>query len=208
MKNIQFCIKSILIWVAIKGDDSKIPIRCPTQLDSTAYQAVLEEGLQDMYAEDTVFMQAGAPCHTSRSTMLYLEKKKNCLFSGWSLQSPDINVIKNMCSIMKTCIFQFNITPFDDFWNATDILIETLYNRDGKPMTRVPKADRPCLLSERGHRDLVILAKKSSFCGLLQLLEGAKSTRACLEAPSSVIYGSRAFWEERLKKNQCLLSNT
>jgi len=75
MKNIQFCSKSILIFGAIKGDRSKIVIRCPTRFDSTAYQAVLEEGLQDMYADDSVFMQDGAPCHTSRSKMLYLEMK-------------------------------------------------------------------------------------------------------------------------------------
>ena len=49
------------------GDGSKILIRCPTQLDSTAYQSVLEESLQDMYVDDSVFMQDGTPCHTSRS---------------------------------------------------------------------------------------------------------------------------------------------
>ena len=76
IKNIRFCSKSISICGPIKGDGSKILIRCPTLLDSTAYQVVLEEGLQDMYADDSVFMQDGAPCHTSRSTVLYLEKKK------------------------------------------------------------------------------------------------------------------------------------
>jgi len=54
MKNIRFRIKFILIWGAIKGDGSKILIRCPTRLDSTAYQAVFEEGHQDMYAEENL----------------------------------------------------------------------------------------------------------------------------------------------------------
>ena len=36
----------------------------------------------------------------------------------------------------------------------------------------IRKLGRPCLLSERGFGDLVILAKKSPFCGSLQLLEG------------------------------------
>ena len=63
-----------------------------------------------MYADNSVFMQDGAPCHMLRSIMLYLEKKKICL---------DINVIKNMWSILKTCVFQFNITSSDDLWNAT-----------------------------------------------------------------------------------------
>ena len=76
MKNIRFCSKSSLIWRDLKGDGNKIIIRCPTRLDSTTNQAVLEEGLPDMYADDSVFMQDGASCHTSLSTMLYLEKKK------------------------------------------------------------------------------------------------------------------------------------
>ena len=56
MKNIRFCSKSIFILKAIKGDGSKILIRCPTRLNFTVYQAVLEEDLQDMYADDSVFM--------------------------------------------------------------------------------------------------------------------------------------------------------
>ena len=43
-----------------------------------------------------------------------------------------------------------------------------------KTVSDLRKSARPCLLSERGHRDLIILAKKSPFCGPLQLLEGAK----------------------------------
>ena len=119
MKNIGFCSKSILIWGAVKGDGSKILIKCPTRLDFTAYQEVLDEGLQDMYADDSIFMQDGAPCHTSQSKMSYLDNKKICLLSAWPPQSPDINVIENIWSILKTNVFQFNMTSLDDLWNAT-----------------------------------------------------------------------------------------
>ena len=102
-------------------------------MDSTTYQSVLEEGLQDMYADDFVFMQDGAPCHPLQYTMLYLKKKKICLLSDWPPHAPNINVIQNMWSIVKTCVFQLNITLSDDLWNATfkawnDISIETIYN--------------------------------------------------------------------------------
>jgi len=43
-----------------------------------------------------------------------------------------------------------------------------------KTVSDLRKSGKPCLFSERGHRDLAILAKKSPFCGPLQLLEGAK----------------------------------
>ena len=132
MKSIRFCIKSILIWAAIKDDGSRIFIRCPTLLDSTPYQVVLEGGRQVMYANDSVFIQYGAPW----STMLYLEKKKICILSYWPPQSLNFNVIKNMCSIMKTCLFQFNFTSSDDLWNATlkawnNIPIKSIYKLYG-----------------------------------------------------------------------------
>ena len=133
MKNIRFCSKSILLWRAIKGDGSRIFIRCPTRLDSTAYKAVLEEGIQNIYADGSVFIRDGAQCHTSRSIMLNLEKQKICLLNDLPQQSPDIDVTKNTWSILKTCAFKFNITSSDDLWNATlkawnDIPIETIYN--------------------------------------------------------------------------------
>jgi len=100
MKNIWFYSKSILIWRAIKSNDSKILIRCPTRLDSTAYQEVLEECLQDIYANDSVFMRDGAPYHTLRSTMLYLEKKKICLLSRISQNITKYLLIFNLCRTM------------------------------------------------------------------------------------------------------------
>ena len=96
-----------------KGDGSKIIIRCPTRLDSTAYQAVSEEGLQDMYANNLCKMVHRG----TRRDLQYLEEKKSCLLSNWPPQSPDYNVIENMWSILKTCVFQFNITSSDALWN-------------------------------------------------------------------------------------------
>lgn len=119
IKNVRHSSKSILIWGAIRGDGERILIRCPIRLDSSAYQLVLEEGLQDMYVDNSCFMQDGAPCHTSRSTMLYLEQKKICLLSDWPPQSPDINIIENIWSILKTKVSKFKIKSSEDLWNVT-----------------------------------------------------------------------------------------
>ena len=58
----------------IKGDGKRILIRCPTRLDSTAYQAVLEGGLQNMYADDSVF------CAIRRDLQCYILKRKKIVF--------------------------------------------------------------------------------------------------------------------------------
>ena len=121
MKNIWFCSESILIWGAIKVDSSKILIRFPTWLASTAYQAVLEEGFQDMYAADSVLIQNGAPCHTSRS-MLYLEMKKICLLSDWPSKTCGpfwIHVYPN--SISRHPMIYGKVT-FINWWNNIYLL--------------------------------------------------------------------------------------
>ena len=42
----------------------------------TSYQLLLEEVLLDMYADDSVFRQDGAPYHVSLFAISYLEQKK------------------------------------------------------------------------------------------------------------------------------------
>jgi len=66
-----------MVWGAIKGDGSRMLIRCPIRLDSISYQAVLDEGLRDILSEASIFMQDRAPCHRSRSTARYLGRKKS-----------------------------------------------------------------------------------------------------------------------------------
>ena len=70
MKNVRFYSKSIFILEAIKGEGSKILIRCATRLDPTVYQRVLEEALQDMYVEKTDTIKS--------STFVYMVLVKFC----------------------------------------------------------------------------------------------------------------------------------
>ena len=65
----------------------------------------------------------------------------------------------------------------------------------------IRKSGRPCLLSEMGHRDLVILTKKSSLCGSFQLLESSKCYPNLSKSTISDIWDSLNFLEERLQKS-------
>ena len=47
----------------------------PKQL-SDAYTSVLKVRIRKMYKEDNIFMRDGAPCHRSKHTMAYLDRKK------------------------------------------------------------------------------------------------------------------------------------
>ena len=101
--------------IAMKGNGVRIYIRYPNCLYSNAYQAVIDEGLQDTYLDNSVFIQDGVICHTSRSTIEHLENGRFCLLNFWSLLF--INIIKNMWFIWKRNISRYNIKSCTELWN-------------------------------------------------------------------------------------------
>ena len=119
-KTVKYGGKSILVWGAIKADGTRILLRCPPILNSSSYQGVLDEGLRVMYDNESVLMHDGAPCHRSHATEVYLERKKICYISDWPPQSPDLNVIENMWSILKTNVNRRFPRTVDDLWKVAE----------------------------------------------------------------------------------------
>jgi len=118
-KTVKYGGFSILVWGAIKGDGSRILIRCPARLDSNAYQAVLDAGLQELLDGNSIFMHDGAPCHRSLSTRNYLDGRNICVLCDWPPQSPDFNPIENLWSIVKEKVAMQNPKNSDELWNCT-----------------------------------------------------------------------------------------
>jgi len=67
---------SILVWRLIKGDGSRMLVKYPPRLNSVGYQDILKEGLLGIYNNKSIFIQDGAPFHTSKSTMKFLDQHK------------------------------------------------------------------------------------------------------------------------------------
>jgi len=75
LKTIKYGGFIILLWGAIKGDGSRILVRCPNRLNSEEYQRVLSKELFEVYEASNIFMQDGAICHKSQSTIEFLDQK-------------------------------------------------------------------------------------------------------------------------------------
>jgi len=107
-----------LCWGAILRDETRTIVRYPLRLNSDAYQRFMKMDIREMYKEDNIFMYDGAPCHRSKHTMAYLDRKKVCILSDWPLQSPDLNPIVNPCAILKKNISRCNASNKEELWYA------------------------------------------------------------------------------------------
>jgi len=110
----------IIVWGTIKGDGSRILVRCPRRLNSTAYQNVLVAGLFQVYDSNSIFVQDNAPYHKSELTMKYLEKKHICILSDLPHQSPDINIIENLWSILKSKVDKRSPKSTSELWKSIE----------------------------------------------------------------------------------------
>lgn len=147
-KTVKYAPFSILVWGAIKGDGTRVIVKCPKTLNSENYANILEQGLPSIYNSENIFMQDGARCHTSRYTINYLETKNILLLSDWPPQSPDLNVIENLWTILKRNVGRHYSANKDalwmnimDEWNAIpNETISTLYTSIPNRLSCVRKA--------------------------------------------------------------------
>jgi len=98
-----------MVLGAIKADGSRVLIKCPITLNSSAYQLVLENGLAQLYDANNTFMQDNAPCNKSASTLV-------CLLSVWPSQSPDLNIIENLWAQLKRKVIERNSRNAEELW--------------------------------------------------------------------------------------------
>lgn len=116
MKSLKFQGGSIMVWGAIKSTGERIIKLCPPQLDSAGYQNILNDSLPSIYESTNIFMQDGASCHRSKSTMQFLEDKGIMCLSDWPPQSPDLNIIEPLWGILKNSISAHKPRNEEDLW--------------------------------------------------------------------------------------------
>ena len=121
-----------MVWGAIGTSFRTSLTRCSNGKNSIEYLKIIEEsGLiekcNEIYGKHKwMFMQDGAPCHNSESTLKVL-RKKMMIVPGWPPNSPDLNPIEIIWAIIKKKLKERIISKEDDLfkivqniWNALD----------------------------------------------------------------------------------------
>lgn len=119
---------SIMVWGAIRGDGKRTLILCPDNVDSIAYQTILNEGLPHIYSSRYVFQQDGASCHTSRSTAQYLVQKAIRILRPWPSQSPDLSPIENVWSDLKDSMKNRTFRDKTELWQVAKTNFDAIPN--------------------------------------------------------------------------------
>ena len=137
---------SIMVYGAIGLDYKSKLVICEKTLDALEYRNVINKSqmkndLDEKYGEGQyIFMQDGAPAHTSYLTSLFLQKRVSYL-KIWPANSPDLNPIEHLWGAMKRIIKTKNITSKNELietvqevWDAfpqesIDSLVESFATR-------------------------------------------------------------------------------
>jgi len=98
---------SLMVWGGICGEDKTRLAFMPPQRRSAAdfVELVYEGPLREFLAEgrDILLMEDGAPVHRSAASRIWREDK-NLEKLDWPAQSPDLNPIENLWSLLKSNI--------------------------------------------------------------------------------------------------------
>lgn len=143
--------RGLMIWACITYDGPGFMTKIDNTLDKELYKLILQEELQqsiDWYGYDArkiIFQHDNDPKHTAKTVLEYLGNQQYTTMV-WPPQSPDLNPIENIWSMVKLKLFRNYDSPpkgINDLWDRVQEVWDSLTMEDcRKVIDSMPKRCR------------------------------------------------------------------
>ncbi|KAJ6226609.1 transposable element-related [Anaeramoeba flamelloides] len=158
-ENLSKFSPKVMFFGGIAYDWISTLIKCPKRVNAESYRKCLVSkyglftGMDNLHGKKNwLFMQDGAPAHTAKTTITYLEKKCNIL-QNWPANSPDLNPIENLWGIMSRRLNEIDIKTVKNLekvvrevWKNIDwLMIENLINSMERRLKLVVQLKGDCI---------------------------------------------------------------
>ena len=109
-----------MVWGCMTARGVGVLRLCEGNLDSKGYidiiaNSVVPSGRALTGCNQYYFQQDGAPCHTSRLTMSWIEEQ-NLNLLPWAPQSPDLNPIEHLWNLIKAKLSNKRPSSREELW--------------------------------------------------------------------------------------------
>lgn len=156
---VKFGGGSVMIWGCMTVHGVGLMCRIEGKMDASLYEQILEEdflGTVDYYEmdrEDLVFQQDGDPKHRSKLAQKWF-KNNGIKVLDWPAQSPDLNPIEHLWSILKFRLAAYPTPPSG---------IEELWKRVEVEWEKIPKEECLKLINSMPKRVEALLKAKGGY---------------------------------------------
>ena len=143
--------KKLMLWGFIKKDGTRGLFRVEKSINSDEYIKILEKNLFNSIYLGERLQQDNAPAHNSEKTWTFFNESGLNVLENWPPQSPDLNIIENIWSILKRKVMARNPKTIENLWQFSyeefhripNEKIERLYDS-------IPRRLRAVIISKGG----------------------------------------------------------
>lgn len=110
-----------MVWGGLSVAGFAPLVKVPSTLNTDGYIHLLQHHVLPLRLPENgiTFIQDNAPVHKSRRSMNWFNHN-NISLMDWPPQSPDLNIIENAWSYLKTLVERHEIHTLQDVWEAAE----------------------------------------------------------------------------------------